>query len=60
MDTLINLILAAALQFTGVQVANYDLKMDQQEITSEKNTCNDNYLCVTLKNEQFCKEKITQ
>lgn len=60
MDTLINLILAAALQFTGAHIMQQDLKISHQETTSTEKKCVEYQAYFNTKNEQFCKETITQ
>jgi hypothetical protein len=59
MDTIINLILAAALQFTGIQVAKQDLKFNHQEQEVKTEQCGEAQAYFITNNEQFCKEKIT-
>ena len=60
MDTLINLILAAALQFTGAHVAHQKIKINHQEVSHKKQQCNIAPSQLIDNNKQICKETSTQ
>ncbi len=60
MNTLINLIISAAFQFSGSHIAQQQMENQKLQLTSQTIEC-----CIVPKdsiinNEQFCKETITQ